>query len=257
MGGNVSGQDDQSANSSKKEIPITIVTDRPTQAVSPYIVPKGKLQIETGFGYERETNSTDDITRYSIANTLFRYSIFKNFEVRASTYYGIEEINPLQDVADSSINGFGPLTLGFKVHIIEEKGWRPEMAIVTNITLRHLGEESFAPTYSYPNASFLASYSLGKFAIVGNAGFSYNGENADGFFIYSVAFSYNILPKLAVFIEPYGNFDHGDLPNHKIDAGFAYVIRHNLLIDISGGIGLSKSNDKDFIALGLSWRIPK
>jgi hypothetical protein len=98
---------------------------------------------------------------------------------------------------------------------------------------------------------------LGKFAIVGNAGFSYNGSNPDGFFIYRVAMSYNILDKLAFYVEPWGNFDHGDLPNHKIDAGFTYIVRNNLLVDISGGFGLSQTNDRSFATVGLSWRIPR
>lgn len=250
-------QVEQADETTNKDDPPAIITDRPTVAVSPYIVPKGKLQIETGFVYETESNTTDDISRYAIAGTLLRYSIFDNFEVRAASFYGIEEVSPLESAPDSSINGFGPLMLGFKVHIVEEKGWRPEMAVVVDMTLRHLGEETFAPIYSFPSASFLIGYTLGKFAIVGNAGFSYNGSNPDGFFIYRLAVSYNILEKLAVYIEPYGNFDHGDLPNHKIDAGFTYIVRNNLLIDISAGLGLSKSNDKSFVAVGLGWRIPK
>jgi hypothetical protein len=119
-----------------------------------------------------------------------------------------------------------------------------------------MGNKSFAPVYSFPSAAFLIGYTFGKFAFVGNAGFSYNGSNPDGFFIYRAAFGFNILPKLGVFVEPYGNFDHGDLPNHKIDAGFTYIVRNNLLIDISAGLGLSQTNDKTFVSTGLAWRIP-
>ncbi|MEZ5196139.1 MAG: transporter [Bacteroidales bacterium] len=250
-------QDDQSHETTLNNLPSAIITDRPTVAVSPYLVPKGKFQIETGFVFENESNTTDNIKRFGIAGTLIRYSIFENFEVRAASYYGMEQVSPIETTPDSSISGFGPLTLGFKTHIVEEKAWRPQMAVVVNMTLRHLGNEYFAPIYSFPDASFLIGYTLGKFAIVGNAGFSYNGSNPDGFFIYRAAFSYNILPELAIFVEPYGNFDHGDLPNHKVDAGFTYIVRNNLLIDISAGLGLSQTNDKSFAAAGLAWRIPR
>jgi len=245
---------EQSTNS---EI-TTINTDRPTQAFAPFIVPLHTFQIETGFIMEKESNKQDDITRYDLATTQFRYGVFDNFEIRASGFYRIKEVSPkAPEVVDSTISGFGPLRLGFKVHVVEEKGLRPEMAIITNITLRHFGEDTYTPTFSYPTASFLAQNTLSKrFTLVYNAGFAYSGKNADGFFIYRIALNYSITNKFLIFIEPYGNFDHGDLPNHKIDGGIVFVVRNNLQLDASIGTGFISDISKTFGALGLSWRIP-
>ena len=46
-----------------------IITDRPTQAESPYIVPKGLFQIETGVVYTGRDDQTDSQNQWSIATT--------------------------------------------------------------------------------------------------------------------------------------------------------------------------------------------
>lgn len=234
-----------------------ISTDRPTQAYSPSLNTAGTLQIETGFGVDIESNKTDDIMRIDLAGTTLRYAIFDNFEVRASGFYRIKTIDPKETLKDSTITGFGPLRLGFKVFVADEKGWRPQMAIVANITMRHLGNKEFRPVYSYPTASFCASNTLSRtINIVYNAGFAYSGLNADGFFLYRAVLNLNLLPQLILFVEPFGNFDHGDYPNHKIDGGLIWIVNNNLQLDVSVGTGFSNTIDKTFGNLGLSWRIP-
>ncbi|MCB0807233.1 MAG: transporter, partial [Bacteroidales bacterium] len=122
----------------------------------------------------------------------------------------------------------------------------------------HLGEETFAPVFSYPVASLLFANTLSpKLKVVYNAGFAYSGKNADGFFIYRIALNYAPAPKFVVFIEPFGNFDHGDLPNHKLQGGLTFAAGNNLQFDAFYGVGLSDEVDKSFGGVGISWRIPR
>jgi hypothetical protein len=96
-----------------------------------------------------------------------------------------------------------------------------------------------------------------RFSLGYNLGFAYNGENADGFFIYTGMLGYKISNRFWCFAEVYGNLDNGNLPNHSADAGFTYLVKNNLQFDISGGFGISDDVDKNFVSSGLSWRIPK
>ena len=96
-----------------------------------------------------------------------------------------------------------------------------------------------------------------RFSLGYNIGFAYDGESADGFFIYAVYLGFQITDRLWSFAEVYGDFDNGDFPNHKIDGGLTYRIRHNLQIDVSGGTGISSDVNKYFINGGISWRIPR
>lgn len=235
-----------------------ISTDRPTVVVSPYIIPKGSFQIESGVIYTNRNDQSKIQEQWDFATTLFRYAIFDNFEVNLFSGYGSTMVYTKENQQDSTYNGMGPLSAGFKIKLVEEKGIRPELAIVASITFRHIGSDYYTPTFSYPIGILAATNTLGKrFSLGYNLGFAYDGETADGFFIYAVYLGFQITDRLWSFAEVYGNFDNGNFPNHKWDAGLTYLIRHNLQIDVTGGTGFSSDVDKYFLNAGISWRIPR
>jgi len=243
---------------SQNDTLLYIISDRPTQTESPFLVPKGYFQMETGFGFVDRGDKEKDLTRYQLASTLLRYGLFKQFELRVSG--GLEWVNVhvKETNIDSAYGGFDPVSAGFKVFVVEEKGWRPQMAVIGNITLRHIGNEYLRPTFSYPLGKIICKHSLTKKLSLGYyVGFTWNGEKADGFFIYSSHLGYSIIPQLWAFAEVYGTFDNGDLPNHRGRAGLSYRIRHNLQADLSTGLAFSKNVDRFTVTAGLSWRIPR
>ena len=251
--------DPQTAGNAQQPAKLPPVNpDRPTQTATAYAVPHKTLLIETGFLYETTDSPESNHENIYLGTTLLRYGLWERFELRLASYYGITRDEQKEPVSDTTISGFGPLTAGFKVHVVKEKGIRPKIAIIGEITMRHLGSSTYRPTYSYPVAKIAASHTLtSDLSLIYNAGFAYNGENADGFFIYSIMLSYSITPWCAVFGEAYGSFDHGNLPNHRIDGGFTFPVRNNLQLDISGGTGFDRTIDKSFISTGISWRIPR
>jgi hypothetical protein len=233
-------------------------SDRPSQSESPYLMQKGYFQIETGAMYVDRDDSEKELQRIRLGTTLLRYGVFANFEIRITDSYEWMHVFMKEDLSDSTESGMGPVTAGFKVFVAEEKGIIPEMSILGNITFRHLGDEVFSPTYSYPSGKLLCRHSLTKNLSLGyNIGFGYSGENADGFFIYSGYLGYYITPKFWAFAEVYGNFDNGDTPSNRGDAGFSYRIRQNLQVDLSGGIAFDNNVNRYFGSVGLSWRIPR
>ena len=235
-----------------------IVTDRPDVTESSSTVPHKTLQIETGFIYENTQTPEFSMENWFIGSTMLRYGLWERFELRLGSFYQLSRGEMKESMADSTEQGFGPVLTGFKVYIVKEKGLRPEISIIAEMTLRHIGSPTYRPTFSYPVAKISASHTLTQRLSLGyNAGFAYNGENADGFFVYSAALSYGITPRFACYGEAYGTFDHGNLPNHRIDGGFTYLVRNNLQIDISAGTGFDSNIDKHFISTGFSWRIPR
>lgn len=251
----LNAQESDNSNKAKQALP-PLETDRPDQTESSSVIPQNRLQIESGVVLEFVEDETSEINNYSLGGTLLRFGLWGNFELRLSGSFESAEGKVKSTGQDTIISGIGPLAVGFKVHVVEEKGLRPQLAIMSDITLRHIGHEAYAPVYSFPTAKILASHTVTERLSIGyNAGFAYNGSNADGFFVYSFVLGYNLIGDLSVYGEAYGNFDNGDLPNHKIDGGFTYLLSPDFQLDISGGTGFDDKIDKSFISAGFSWRI--
>lgn len=240
-------------------------SDRPTQSESPFLMQKGFFQVEIGAIYVDRDDKEKQLERIRLGTTLLRYGVFQNFEIRLSGSYEMVHVYLKETLQDSTERGLGPVTAGFKVLVAHEKGIRPEMSILGSITFRYPSTDPFMPTNSYPIGLLLCSHTITKQLSLGyNIGFSYNGESADGFFIYSVYLGYYITSKLWVFAEAYGNFDHGDNPHH-IDysvnnlgnAGMTYRFYKNFQIDLSAGMAFDPGIERYFASAGLSWRIPR
>ena len=54
---------------------VFLVTDRPTDSVSPLVVPKGSFQFETGYKYSRFDTEQGNLDEQSFPDFLFRYGL--------------------------------------------------------------------------------------------------------------------------------------------------------------------------------------
>ncbi|MCF8374151.1 MAG: transporter [Bacteroidales bacterium] len=250
-----------SAIFSQSEIP-PLITDRPDQTESSVTVPKGSLQIETGYVFE---NTSKDYTSQSIAGTLLRFGLSNNLELRVGAGYMNdnydEEINGL--VADVLLpeydfKGFTPFMIGAKINIGEENGIVPEMAILTEFTLGGTGDDVFYEDAMGTKVLFSFSHTLTDFLSFGyNLGAKYDGNQAAANLLYSFVLGASAFNKLGAFVEVYGSSIKNNLPDHRFDAGITYLLTDNLQLDLSGGIGLSDISPENFIGAGFSYRLMK
>lgn len=235
-----------------------LITDRPDQTESSSTVPKNSLQIETGFIFESFKHSEFEYTNLGFGTTLLRYGVWDNFELRLGSYY--QQTNAKSDFynVDSTQSGMGPLLAGFKVYVIEEKGFRPEIAILADLTLSTFGKLDYRPTNTYSTIKLSASHTLSNFFSLGyNVGFASDGESSNGLFVYSVVLGMSVADRLGAYAEFYGTSGEGDMPNARTDAGLTYLIRDNLQFDVSGGMGLNSDVKMYFLSTGITWRIPR
>lgn len=240
-----------------KEVP-DLITDRPDQTESSITVPKNTLQIETGFVYENFKRDDVEFKNWGIATTLLRYGVWDNFELRLGSYYQLSSAHSETFKIDTTQNGIGPIMIGFKVFVVEEKGIRPEISIMADLTLNKVGKLDYRPSYTYSSIKILASHTLSNFFSIGyNFGYGNDGESANGFFVYSVVLGMSISDRFGAFAELYGTSNNGDMPHTRADAGLTYLVRRNLQLDVSGGTGLDSGIKMYFVNFGLTWRIPR
>ena len=234
-----------------------LITDRPDQTESSTVVPYKSLQIETGFLLEKKSNDLMQHKSYAYNSTLLRYGLLQNFELRLGLDYLSDRFEMKEEGITKKISGFSPLYTGFKVNIVEEAGWKPEIAFLGGVTLPFTAKKDYKPTHVSANMRFAFTHTLSeRFSLGYNLGAEWDGESAGPLYFYSLVLGVELTNNLGIFAESYGLLNPEGEPENMVDTGFTYLILHNFQIDLSGGIGLNDNAIDNFISLGLTLRIP-
>jgi len=238
-----------------------MITDRPTQSVSAWTIPKHRLQIESGFQFRKTETGNITLNEMVYQGTLLRYGLLDNFELRAGTTYSRSEITG-EEVPDDTLTtatGFTPLVIGFKILIVEEKGWIPRMSFEGSMIIPQAASDEMKVLHYAPSFRFAGEYTITDWLTFGfNVGTDYNAMEADAIGYVSGVFGFSVLPWLGAFAEYYTYLPGSNGDNqHSLDGGLTFPVRKNLQFDVSAGIGLNPAAPDYFAAAGFAWRIPE
>jgi len=223
-----------------------ISADRPDQTETPYTVPRKHFQMETGFLFEQTDKNTQSITSPTI---LFKYGLGNDFELGMVT-----ELNAI--IEEHTHLGLSPVAFRFKQKISEEEGLIPKTSFIGFLTIPCFASENLKATYFAPAFRFTMQNTLNdKFSLGYNLGAEWDGETAVPTFIYTLTSGYSITDNLGAYAELYGFVPQSSVSDHRFDCGFTYLARPNLLLDISGGFGITENAPDHYLALGISFRL--
>lgn len=224
-----------------------IQTDRPDQTESSAVVPKGMLQVETGFSFQKNDESGRTNT---LPSTLWKYGVNENFELRLITEFISEKFN------GETISGLSPILIGCKIKISEEKGLWPKTSFIGHISLPNVASTDFKTDYVAPDFRFTMQHTLSRRMTFGyNLGAEWDGFTPEPTFIYTVTTGLSITDKLGAYAEFFGFAPQNDKADHSFDGGITYLINNNFMVDLSSGIGVTNNAPKNYIAVGCSFRI--
>ncbi len=224
-------------------------TDRPDQTETPYTIGKNFLQFENGFS----KTSMDNVLYQNSLVSLIRFGLSEKLELRAEVLRdGFTAYN------NKIFAGLRPFELGFKANLAEEKGLLPKTSLIAHMIIPKASSKIMQEEYFSPNFRFTMQHSLGEKQIFSyNIGGEWGGEDGRFTPLYTIASGYDFTNKLYGYIELFGFFPQKLLAEHSIDGGFAYLLKSNVQLDISGGFGISKAAPKSYWAIGISFRLPK
>lgn len=233
---------------SQENLPA-ISTDRPVQTETPYLVVPGHLQLENGVNYEQITGGVRNIV---VPTTLWRYGINKTFELRAVTQVSNFRVNN-----EPSVVGFIPFEAGVKIGLVEMDGCIPQTCFIGHLAFPDAASPEFKADYIAPSFRFTMQHELSnKFSLSYNVGMEWNGFEAEGAGIYTLTSGYSITDNLGAYIELFGFLPEESRPDHNLDGGLTYLVKNNILVDVSGGVGLNDNAIDFYGALGFSIRLP-
>jgi Putative MetA-pathway of phenol degradation len=224
----------------------TIQLDRPDQTECPFIVPQNYVQFESGFALENINSSTKS---YNYPSILWKYGLNERFELRLIT----EQVS--QKIENKTVSGLMPITIGFKTNICQEKGIIPITSFIGHLTTAKTGNKAFHTASIAPSFRFVMQHTLNdKISLAYNLGAEWNGETTEQTSIYTLTTGISLTQRLGTYVELYGFIPKNSAADHRFDCGLTYLMNKNLMIDLSGGIGLSKNAPKNYVAFGISYR---
>ena len=225
----------------------SIQTDRPDQTECPFITPKGYLQFENGFSYEKVDRNSQEFVTPSI---LTKFGINDHFELRLITEFSMQEND------SEKISGINPVLVGFKVRLLEEKGIVPTTSFIGHLGLPKLASSELKATYYSPEFRFTMQHTLSdKQTLSYNLGAEWDGETPEPTFIYTLTTGFSFTEKIGGYIEIFGFIPQIEKPDHRFDGGLTYLLNPNHQLDISAGFGLSKISPDYYVAIGYSFRL--
>lgn len=224
----------------------SIQTDRPDQTECPFITPKHYFQIESGFSYEKVNDNSNGI----VAPTLLtKYGVNDYFELRLITEFIIS------NEYSNRYSGINPILIGFKTRLLKEKGLLPTTSIIVHFGIPKAASPDYRAKYYYPEFRFTMQHTISeKQTLSYNLGAEWNGLSSKPTYIYTLTSGYSFTDKIGGYIEFYGFFPQSQKPDNRFDAGFTYLINPNQQLDLSGGIGITKTSPDHYIAIGYSFR---
>ncbi len=230
-----------------------IITDRPDQTESPFLVPQWHVQVEAGVqqGAAGRTREVD------LPTLLARIGITEYAELRlggTNTLTYTTGSDPIDGAWTNSVFA------GMKTPIYSGKKGITQIGFIG-----HIGVQTFDWAFTTESSSsltpdfrFCVQHSLtDKYALSYNAGCAWDPFTYTPAYIYTLSNAYAFTDRLGAFVEFYGQFSSDEYEaGHLFDSGLTYLIRENMQLDISGGVGMTEWAQDWFLSAGYSLRLP-
>jgi len=225
-----------------------IETDRPDQTETPLLVPRKFIQAEFGMNAEKYGAGRSQLVHPA---SLLKYGLSNRFELRLETTVLTEHLPYIPATKTNTL--LQPVEVGTKVRLFEEKGARPKVSLIAHIGLPFAASKQFrAGTPSYSARLSLQNSLTRSISLGYNLGVEKSDEPTAIFYTFAPGFSLG--EKWYAYVEVFGSFAN-NVAEHNLDGGLAYFISHNTKIDLSSGFGLGDSPLKNYVAIGLSFRL--
>lgn len=226
-----------------------LVTDRPDFTESAVTVPRGDVQLESGYTFTR----AGDADEHTLGEVLLRVGLADRLEARiglgSHAWIGAAGEDP---------SGFEDPSLGFKAILAREETAGVAAAVLAGTTLP-VGDGDVGEDDWQPEVKLAVSRGLSEVvALAANAGYARASEEGEGFDQGSASLSLGmgLSDRWGAYAEAYGTFPvtrSGD-DEAVLNGGFTFLVHPLLQLDARAGAGLTDAAPDFFVGLGIARR---
>ena len=227
----------------------SFTADRPGSTTGPDVLPKGRFQWETGFGYEYSKNDGERKDNFTINTSLFRFGVTDNVEVR----FGIDGMYTKEQ--DRKYGGVANVSIGTKIALFEGRKAIPAISLLGNVYIPGCKDSNYLPQNVGGSMNLLFKNEICSWFSLGyQVGLSWK-DNAKPTTFAGVSFGFAPTDKLGLFIEQYNNF-HDEI-SCMSEIGASYMVHPRVQIDLATDIDLRHFGNFHNVMVGVAWQIYK
>ena len=260
-----------SPNEDARKYPATLdgplETDRPDFTEGTNAVAAGHVQFELGYTFTYDREGDARLRDHTAPELLVRIGLVDNFELRIGWegYSWSRERGQTELISGRSVvrerqgQSANDMSLGFKLKLLDQDGWQPDLGIITEISVPTGSTEASSGDVD-PELKLLWAYDLSEtFSLAGNINVGVPTQDGHRFVqaSASLVLGIQLSDTWGSYVEYFGFYPNTDTTDaaHYINGGFTYLVNDNLQLDIRVGFGLNEEADDFFTGVGLSWRL--
>lgn len=230
------------------DLPV-ISADRPGALTGTDIMPRFKLQWETGMGVELDSDAPHTIT---LNSSLLRFGLFERAEVRLGTDFLLSDIGKTMEPSFD----MAPISIGLKTMLHEGSGIIPSIAFLAEMKTPHFGMKVLLPAHLTPSFHLLFDHTLNDRLSLGyNIGAEWDGETTTPITLLGLGLYYDISDNIGSFVEAY-NYLHPKSDNQYLtEFGFTWLVSRRVQLDIAADFDLQRVGKYCIFSFGMAWLI--
>lgn len=226
-----------------------LVTDRPDFTESAVAVPRGDVQLESGYTYTR----AEDGDEHALGEALLRIGLVERLEARI----GLGSHTWIR-AAGKDPAGFDDPSLGFKAVLAREETAGVAAAVLAGTSVP-VGDGDVGEDEWQPEIRLAVSRGLSEaFTLAANAGYARASEDGEGFDQGSASLSLGmgLSERVGAYAEAYGTFpvDPSGDDETVLNGGFTFLVHPLFQLDARAGAGLTSGAPDFFLGVGVARR---
>ena len=228
---------------------VGFIADRPGAINGVEVQPKGRVQLNTGAGYQHISMEGIKTYTWTLNTSVLEFGISDCAELRLQGDWGIVG----GDLFD--YNGPENVAIGTKVRLFD--GWRfvPAVSMLGNVFIpsKHY---DFMPDNWSGQMSLIFQNQLTQWLSLNYEGSLMWFDSGRPIFFYGASLCFTLSDRWYVLVDEY-NYDYEDSTENWAELSAAYQLSKRVQFDVSTDINLNDPLSYWSLSVGVSWQITK
>lgn len=230
-----------------------IDTDRPDFTDGVHTIPRGHIQLETGYTYQQGRGTAAGHS-HSLPEALVRFGLTPRVELRIGENFLVQRANA-QNVP--SVHGFDDTYLGTKVTATAQRGVMPALSFELKVNLPS-GSDAISAHRVLPGGALLLGWETAGPWSAGIEAFGTRTADDHVQAVGSLSVQYQVASPVQLYGEVFAlepvSAGTGTRAEYYADSGVLVLLSNNVQVDARIGVGLNHDADRYFVGFGFAVR---